>query len=254
MKTTLLALTLNEIDGVKAVMPQIDRSWVDQIIIVDGGSTDGTLEWARANGYEVYVQKKKGIRQAYVEVLPLVKGDVIISISPDGNCPAWAIPPILDKMREGYDLVIGSRYLGDARSDDDDLITGFGNWLFTRTVNILHGASYTDAMVIYRAFKKSIVYELDLDKEESYRLPERLFFTKVSWEPLMSVRAAKAKLRIAEVAVGEPARIGGKRKLQIWRWGAAFYFQFWRELWFWRPKTAPQSLPEQRRPSSSPID
>jgi len=50
------------------------------------------------------------------------------------------------------------------------------------------------------------------------------------------VRALKAKKRIAEIAAGEPKRIGGKRKLQIFRWGAAYYFQFWRELWFWQPK------------------
>jgi len=52
----------------------------------------------------------------------------------------------------------------------------------------------------------------------------------------MAVRAAKIRKRIAEVAAGEPARVGGDRKLQIFRWGAAYYFQFWRELWFWRPK------------------
>ncbi|HTV26484.1 MAG TPA: glycosyltransferase family 2 protein [Xanthobacteraceae bacterium] len=235
-RVTLLALTLNEIDGVKAVMPHIKREWVDEILIVDGGSTDGTIEWLRDNGYDVYVQKKKGIRNAYLEALPLIKGDILVTISPDGNCDPATIPLVVDKIREGYDLVIGSRYLGDAVSDDDDLITGFGNWLFTRTVNLLHRASYTDAMVIYRAFRKSLVYDLDLDREESYRLYERLFVTNISWEPLMSVRAAKARVKIAEVAVGEPARIGGKRKLQIWRWGAAYYCQFWRELWYWRPK------------------
>src|SRR5450759_1260292 len=144
MKTTLLVMTLNEANGMKAIMPRVDRSGLDQIIIVDGGSTDGTIEWARENGYEVYVQQKKGIRHAYLEVLPLVKGDVILSLSPDGNCPVAAIPAILDKMREGYDLVIGSRYLGDAKSEDDDFVTAFGNWLFTKTVNILHGGSYTD--------------------------------------------------------------------------------------------------------------
>ena len=234
MKVTLLALTLNEIDGVKAILPQIDRSCCDQIIVVDGGSTDGTVEWCRENGYEVYVQKQKGIRFAYLEIMPYVGGDVIVCISPDGNCPVDAIPQLLDKMREGYDLVIGSRYLGDATSEDDDLVTAFGNWLFTKTVNVLHGGRYTDAMVIYRAFRRQLVYELDLDKEESYRLPEKLFHTIISWEPLMSVRAVKAGKRIAEVAVGEPQRIGGERKLQVLRWGAAYYFQFWRELWYWR--------------------
>ncbi len=239
MSCTLVALTLNEIDGVRALMPRFaafrDSGLIDQILVSDGGSTDGTIEWCRENGFEVYVQKRKGIRFAYLEILPLLRGDVILTISPDGNCPAEPVPAILEKMAAGCDLVIGSRYLGDAESQDDDVMTGFGNWLFTRTVNLLHRASYTDAMVIYRAFRRALIYDLDLDKEESYRLPERLFGTVISWEPLMSVRAAKARMKIGEVAVGEPPRIGGHRKLQIFRWGAAYYFQFWRELWFWKP-------------------
>jgi glycosyltransferase involved in cell wall biosynthesis len=229
-----MALTLNEIEGMKVIMPQIKRELYEQILILDGGSTDGTIEWAREQGYEVYVQKKRGIRFAYLEALDLIKGDLIVTFSPDGNSPPEAIPKLIEKMNEGYDLVIGSRYLGDAKSDDDDIVTAFGNWLFTKTVNILYKASYTDVMVIYRAFRKELIYNLDLDKEESYLLPEKLFGTIISWEPLMSVRAAKAKKRIAEIPVDEPERIGGERKLQILRWGAAYYFQFWRELWFWK--------------------
>jgi hypothetical protein len=229
-KVTLLAPTLNEIDGVKVILPRIKPDWFDQIIIVDGGSTDGTVEWSRAQGYEVYIQKQRGIRHAYLEVLPLVKGDVILSLSPDGNCAPEKIPLLLDKMREGYDLVIGSRYLGTARSDDDSLVTGFGNWLFTRTVNLLYGGRNTDVMVIYRAFTRQLVFDLELDRVDACSLPERLFGTVISWEPLMSVRSVKAGKRIAEVPVGEPPRIGGTRKLQILRWGAAYYFQFWREL------------------------
>ena len=215
-------------------MPRIDRSLFTQIIVVDGDSTDGTAEWCREHGFEVYVQQRPGIRYAYFEVLPRVTGDIIVTFSPDGNCPPEALPLILNKIAEGYDMVIGSRYLGDATSEDDDIVTAFGNWLFTRTVNLLHGGSYTDAMGIYRAFRRGLIEELELDREAPYRLPERLFWTVISWEPLMSVRAAKRRLRIAEVPVGEPARIGGTRKLQIVRWGAAYYFQFWRELWYWR--------------------
>ncbi len=92
-------------------MPQIDPRWASQVIIVDGGSTDGTIEWAREHGYEVYVQKKKGIRHAYLEVLPLIRGEIVLTFSPDGNCSPSAIPLILEKMQEGYDLVIGSRYV-----------------------------------------------------------------------------------------------------------------------------------------------
>ena len=131
MTTTLLVMTLNEIDGMKKIMPQIQKTWVDQIIVVDGGSTDGTVEWARENGYTVYIQKKRGFRHAYVEVMPQVNGDILITFSPDGNSISELIPKLIEKMEEGYDMVRASRYLDSAKSYDDDFLTGFGNWFFT---------------------------------------------------------------------------------------------------------------------------
>ena len=92
MKTTLFVLTYNEIEGMKAIIPRIKKEWVDEIIIVDGGSTDGTQEYAKEQVYTIYVQKKKGIRHAYIEGIPLVKTDYIISFSPDGNSVPEAIP------------------------------------------------------------------------------------------------------------------------------------------------------------------
>lgn len=234
MKVTLLVLTLNEIDGMQVIMPRIDPSWCDQILVLDGGSTDGTVEWAREQGYQVYIQKQKGFRHAYFEGLPYIEGDTIITFSPDGNTVPEEIPTLIEKMHEGYDMVIGSRYLDDAKSDDDDWLTGFGNWLFTRTVNFLYGGHYTDVMVIFRIYKKSLIHELGLDRDDAYELPEKLFFCKISWEPLMSVRALKKGKKVGEIPADEPERIGGVRKLRIFRWGAAYYFQFWRELWFWR--------------------
>lgn len=234
MKTTLLVMTLNEINGMKVIMPRVKPDWVDQIIIVDGGSTDGTIEWAKNSGYEVYVQQKKGFRHAYMEIWPLVKGDIVITFSPDGNSIPELIPDLIAKMQEGNDMAIASRYLKGAKSEDDDIVTGFGNWLFTRTVNFLHKGHYTDVMVIFRAYRKQMAYELGLDREDAHALPEKLFNTKISWEPLLSVRAAKAKLKIAEIPGDEPPRIGGERKLQVLRWGAAYYFQFIRELWFFK--------------------
>jgi glycosyltransferase involved in cell wall biosynthesis len=78
---TLLIPTLNEITGMRAIMPKIQRDWVDQILILDGGSTDGTVEYAREQGYEVHVQTKPGIRQAYMEALPKIRGEIIVTFS-----------------------------------------------------------------------------------------------------------------------------------------------------------------------------
>lgn len=232
-KVTILALTLNEIDGVKAILPKIDPAWYDQLLVVDGGSTDGTVEWCLDHGYEVYKQRKPGIRHAYMEAWPLIEGDIVVTVSPDGNCDVRHIPDMVAHASV-YDLVIGSRYYGGAHSDDDDWITAFGNWLFTGTVNLLHRGVFTDAMVIYRAFRKSLPAELGLFDERAYAVPEALFGTTISWEPLMSVRVAKRRMSVYDVPAGEPARIGGVRKLQVLRWGAAYYWQFLAE-WLCRP-------------------
>ena len=180
------------------------------------------------------IQKKKGIRHAYIEAMPRVTGDIVITFSPDGNSIPELIPPLLDKMREGYDMVIVSRYAEGAKSEDDDMLTGFGNWLFTTTINLFHGSNYTDAMVIYRAWRKELFSALDMDKEKSYRTEERLFHTAVGCEPLLSVRAAKRKLKCADIPGDEPPRIAGERKLQIVRWGLAYAYEIIREKLVWK--------------------
>lgn len=235
MNFTLLIPTLNEYEGMKVIMPKINKDWFAQILILDGGSSDGTVEYAKEQGYEVYIQTKPGIRNAYNEVLPLIKGDALITFSPDGNSIPELLPELIKEMEDNErDMVIVSRYLGDAKSDDDDFITSFGNWLFTRTVNLLHNGNYTDVMVIYRAYKKQLIYDLELNTDDAYQTAEKMFRTIISWEPLLSVRAAKRKLNISEIPGDEPERIGGERKLQVLKWGAAYYFQFFREKFCWK--------------------
>ena len=125
MTTALFVLTFNEIDGMKKIMPRIKKDWVDEIIVVDGGSTDGTYEYAKEQGYITYVQKEKGLRHAYKEGFRLINSEYVITFSPDGNSVPEAIPALIEKIKEGYDMVIASRYLDHAKSHDDDFITRF---------------------------------------------------------------------------------------------------------------------------------
>ncbi len=243
LRFTLLVPALNEIDGMRAIMPRIRREWVDQILVVDGKSTDGTPDWARAQGYDVVVQEKAGLRQGYMAALPYIIGDAVITFSPDGNSIPELIPTLVAKMREGYDMVIVSRYLQKARSEDDDLVTAFGNWMFTKLINWVHGSHYTDSTVMFRAYRIRLIRNLELDRDEGYQPMERLLFTQTSWEWLISIRAARCGLRCAEIPGNEPRRIGGKRKLQPIRWGLFMLWQLFREKLVAPPKAYQRTGP-----------
>lgn len=200
-KTTLFIPTLNEIDGMKVIMPKVKKQWVDEVLVLDGGSTDGTIEYAKQKGYRIVMQKSKGITKAYQEALKVAKGDIIVAFSPDGNSLPEAIPALVKKMNEGYDMVIASRYKKGAKSEDDDPITAFGNWMFTTMINICFGGHYTDSLVMLRAFKKDIVTKLHID------------VPRAGMEPILSIRCAKEKLKVTEIPASEPKRIGGIRKM-----------------------------------------
>ncbi len=231
---TLLIPTLNEFEAMQIIMPRVKKEWVDQILIVDGQSADGTIEYAHRQGYEVCIQKGEGIRSAYQEAWPLIRGEIVVTFSPDGNCIPELIPQLINKMKEGYDMVVASRYFGGAKSEDDSWLTKFGNWFCTQVlVNGLHGANYTDAMGMYRAYRTRLFYDLDIDKDESYAT-EKLWLTHIGCEPLLSTRAAKRKLKVAEIAGDEPQRIGGRTKLKLFQWGGALFTQVIRELWYWK--------------------
>lgn len=230
---TLLIMTLNEEVGMREILPKIDRSLFTQIIVVDGGSRDRTVELAKSEGLEVHIQERSGLKNAYIEVFPKIKGDIVVCFSPDGNSLPEALSRLLNKMDEGYDMVIASRYLDSAKSEDDDYVTAFGNWLFTSLINLIYGTKYTDAMVMYRAFKKEVFFSLDLDKDKSY-WPERFLFTDVCIMPLFSMRAGTLGLKTAEIPADEPKRIGGERKLQVIRWGMAYMIQLFTDRFIWK--------------------
>ncbi len=201
-KVTLLIPTLNEIEGMEKIMPKIKREWVDEIIIVDGGSTDGTIEYARTNGYFVLEQKLKGLVNAYKEALEVALGDIIVTFTPDGNSVPELIPALIERMKKGYDMVIVSRYLGGARSYDDDTVTAFGNWMFTKMINILFNGHYTDTLVGFRAWKRDL-----------FKLINK-YAMIAGFEPLSAIKCAKLKLKVSEIPGDEPRRIGGTRKMR----------------------------------------
>src|SRR6185295_9984374 len=124
--------TLNELEGLKAAVPFIDRSLVDEIVVIDGGSRDGSVEYAMEAGLTVVTQLRRGLHFAIYDVARALTTDCVIEFSPDGNCKVEQLPEIVAKLHEGYDQVVVSRYLEHAISEDDHVVSAFGNWMFTR--------------------------------------------------------------------------------------------------------------------------
>lgn len=199
---TLLIPFLNERDGLEAILPRIDPRWVDEILFVDGHSSDGSLEVVRRWGHgRLVTQTRPGLSNAYRDSLAVISSDLVVTFSPDGNSLPEAIPVLLAKIREGYDMVIASRYLPGAGSDDDDLVTAFGNWMFTRAINLIFGGCYSDSLVMLRAFRRELIRDLEMEEETD------------DLEPLLSIRCATHGKRVAEIPSKEPPRIGGIRKM-----------------------------------------
>lgn len=235
MTVTLVVPVLNEIRGLKAVMPRVPA--MDQILVVDGGSTDGSRTYCETMGWEVVRQTGPGLRQAFLDAWPTVRGQVVVTFSPDGNSDPSRIAPLLTAM-DGRDMVIVSRYVDWAVSDDDTPLTRAANWGLTRLINLAFGGSYTDALVMFRAYRREVPEKMGILDLRSARW-ERTVGRYISWEPMLSIRAVKAGLRVAEIPGDEPPRIGHGRpgwflpesRIQHFRCGLAFLRLIAEERW-----------------------
>ncbi len=200
---TLLLPVLNEVEGLKATLPAIDRSLVSDILVIDGGSTDGSTEYARSQGVRVIAQQRPGLEWAVYDAILDLDTDYVIEFSPDGNCPVDVLPQLVEEIQRGHDLVVVSRYLPPARSEDDTWLTAFGNWMFTQMIRHLGRFPITDSLTIYRGFRRSIVFGHDF----------RRYLYGPVFEPLVSAVCNLHGLSICEVPGDEPKRIGGASKM-----------------------------------------
>ena len=221
MKFTLVFLTLNEIDGLRELYDRIPFDAVDEVLAVDGGSIDGTLEFYKDKKIPFVIQKKGRRGSAIIESAEHAKGDVLILFSPDGNEDPQDIPKLVEKINEGYDLVIASRFISGGRSDDSDdplLIRRFGNNFFTFLANIFFKVGVTDAINGLRAIRKDKFVKLNQDASGH----------EIEFQ--MSIRCAKLGFKIAEIPTTESSRIGGQRKASTWVMGVRFTLFFLKEL------------------------
>ena len=236
---TLFMPVLNEVDGLKAILPRINPSWYDELIIVDGGSTDGTLEYLSQKNIKVLHEEKPGVVGAYNQAFRESKGDIFITFTPDGNCIPDLIPQLIEESRRGYDIVFASRYLPPAKSLDDGLITGFGNWFFNKAVQFIFSAQQTDLLGGYRAYKRSALLKMNMPFQPNEGWMTARWDLLNTWEVGAVIRAAKLGLAVKEIPGDEPKRIGGVSKVSVLGNGAAIVAQIGYEI-FWGLKVKSQ--------------
>jgi glycosyltransferase involved in cell wall biosynthesis len=197
IKFTLFIPVKNEIDGLKQIMPKIDSKWIDDILILDGNSVDGSFEYLSKMGYNVMRQNSIGIKAAFWEAFEIINNDVIIPFSPDGNSIPEDIPRLVSKIKEGFDIVVASRYKNNTLSEDDDLPSALANRYLTKLINILFNSNLTDGLGMYKAFYKKHLFILKIDKVRNEHS-----------EIMLLTRGSRYGLNITEIISPEPKRIG----------------------------------------------
>ena len=200
-KVSLIVLTYNEKEGLEKMMPLVKKSWADEVIIADYNSTDGTIESAKKMGFKVIQGKKKGRGNGFRDGLENATGDILVYFSPDGNELPEDIPKLVDKIKQGYDMVIASRFSKLSKSEDATLVRRIGNNMFTIIINLLFRTKLTDAVNGFRAIRTDVMKKINTDAEN------------FEIELQMTARCAKKGYKITEIPTIEPKRIGGTAKL-----------------------------------------
>ena len=226
MSTVIIITTLNEIIGVKKIVPQINREWAEEIIFVDGGSTDGTIEEAKKMGFKVVMQKQKGEfagghGTAFLQGVNATTSDNILLFSPDGNDEVEKIPELIEKIKEGYDQVLVTRFGKGSVNLDAGIIDTFGNKMFAFLVNVFFGGLWTDSLNESRIISRNAFNELRFDA------------MGMSSTQQMSIRGLKRRQKICEIIGNEGKRIGGKRKMRPISTGASLSWGIIKEFIFW---------------------
>jgi len=220
---SLILLTYNEISGSRALFSSLPLDFFDEVLVVDGGSQDGTREFFQQQGIPVVGQERKGRGEAFRVGARSTRGDFLVFYSPDGNEDPADLPGLVESLKGGADLAIASRFAPGARNEEDDQLLrprAWVNLLFTLIANLLfnRGRFVTDTINGFRAIRRSAFERLRLD-EMGFPI-----------EYQMSIRAMKAGLKIAEIPTREGDRIGGSSKAESFPVGIGHLKVLLREL------------------------
>ncbi|HKF72765.1 MAG TPA: glycosyltransferase family 2 protein [Stellaceae bacterium] len=201
-RVAMVIPTLNEEEPIVAVVRAVPRDVVDDIIVADSGSTDRTVESARAAGARVVIERRRGYGRACAAGARAASDcDIIVFLDGDGSDRPELAPSLLAPILDGtHDFVIGSRTRGEREPGSMNALQIAAGYIAGALTRLLYGVSYTD-MCAFRAIRRAALDRLGM-REMTY-----------GWNLEMQMRAARAGLRILEVPVAHRRRTGGASKV-----------------------------------------
>jgi len=207
-KISVVISTFNEAGNLPYVLPYIPE-WVDEVVLVDGHSTDGTVEVAKKlrPDLKVLYQPGKGKGEALRHGIKSSTGDIVVTLDADGETDPRDMHRFIEALLRGCEFAKGSRLrLSLPAGKPTHRI--IGNLIIAAVFNMLYLTRFTDLCSGYNAFWKKSIERVSLDSEDCFED-----------EPLLVSRAKKIGLKIVEVGHQDRGRISGESKAPSWRQG-----------------------------------
>ena len=223
-KRLLVLLTFNESEALPKLFDRLPLSAADEVMAIDGGSKDGTVEFLQSKGLKVVTQPRRGRGVAFRLALELTDAETICYYSPDGNEDPDDIPRIYEKIEaEGLDLVVASRMMKGAYNEEDVHWWRPRKWvnqLFTLAANLIwnQGPYVEDTINGFRAVRADSLRRCACDADG------------FPIEYQMSIRMMKLGMAIGEMPTHEYPRLGGRSTAESWPTGVAFVKTLLREM------------------------
>jgi glycosyltransferase involved in cell wall biosynthesis len=213
-RISVVVPALNEAANLREVLPALPD--VHEVIVVDGGSVDGTVETAREllPGAVVLNQARHGKGNALAAGFAKVTGDVVVMFDADGSADPEEIPRFVETLVEGADFAKGSRFAPGGGSADITAVRRLGNRFLHTWMNVAFRTRFTDLCYGYNAFWADLIPLLDLPDHEL--VPPggaMLWGDGFEIETLINCRFAGAGLTITEVPSVERERLHGQSNL-----------------------------------------
>ncbi|MHC1585187.1 MAG: S-layer glycoprotein N-glycosyltransferase AglJ [Candidatus Syntropharchaeia archaeon] len=199
MDVCILIPTLNEERTIGKLVREFRGLGFSEILVIDGKSTDKTVEIAEREGARVVIQKGRGKGDAVQQAFGIIQNEVVVMIDGDGTYLPSDVTKLLKAIEEGADHVIGNRF-GDYRAGSFRKLNRIGNKMLNRIFSFGYGIQLQDILSGYRALKMDEAKKLELNK------------TGFEIEAEMTIESVKKGLKIVEVPVTYLPR-EGKTKL-----------------------------------------